>query len=138
MLRFKLLLLVSLLPTLCFAQKVEDEALDLDAMVAELNAKCPIEYEGGWAIYSIVNKEDTSIVELMVPSLLNGFLRVLTEDNDNARRMWLGQMSSMFGGDWTKYKRQVVATGRTLVIAFMLYEDEYAATLTFTPEYLKN
>jgi hypothetical protein len=137
MLRFKLLLLMALLlPALCFAQ--ETEALDFDAMVAELNAKCPIEYEGGWAIHSIANREDTSIVELMVPSLLGGFLKVLTEDTDNARRMWLGQMSSMFGKDWTTYKRLVVVTGRTLVIAFMLYEDEYAASLTFSPEYLKN
>ena len=133
----RLLLLVLLaLPALGFAQ--EAQPVDFDAMVAELNAKCPIEYEDGWAISSITNSADTSTVALMVPTVLKGFLKILTEDNDNARRMWLGQMSSMFGRDWTDYKRQVVATGRTLVIEFMFYENAPEAVMVFTPEYLKS
>lgn len=134
----QLLLLVLLaLPATGLAQETQD--VDFDAMVAELNAKCPIEYEDGWAISSITNSGDTSTVALIVPSVLKGgFLKVLTEDNDNARRMWLGQMASMFGVDWTKYKRQVVATGRTLVIEFMFYENAPEATMVFTPQYLKS
>lgn len=133
----RLLLLVLLaLPALGFAQ--EAQPVDFDAMVAELNAKCPIEYEDGWAISSITNSADTSTVALMVPTVLKGFLKILTEDNDNARRMWLGQMASMFGRDWTDYKRQVVATGRTLVIEFMFYENAPEAVMVFTPEYLKS
>lgn len=133
----RLLLLVLLaLPVLGFAQ--EAQPVDFDAMVAELNAKCPIEEQDGWAISSITNSADTSTVALMVPSVLKGFLKILTEDNDNARRMWLGQMASMFGRDWTDYKRQVVATGRTLVIEFMFYEDAPEAVMVFSPEYLKS
>lgn len=121
-----------------FAQEEKPVAVDFDAMVAELNAKCPLEYEGGWAIHQVIDKGDTSTVELMVPVVLKGFLKPLAEDNDSARHMWLSQLSSMFGSNWTKFKKQVVTTGRTLIIAFMFYEDEYAATMTFTPDFFKN
>lgn len=133
--RLLLLLMLLALPAVGLAQ--ETQPVDFDAMVAELNAKCPIEYQDGWALSSVTNSADTSTVALIVPPVLQGFLKALTEDNDNVRRLWLGQMSSMFGRDWTDYKRQVVATGRTLVIKFMFYENEPVATMVFTPEYLK-
>ena len=56
--RLLLLLMLLALPAVGFAQ--ETQPVDFDAMVAELNAKCPIEYEDGWALSSVTNSADTS------------------------------------------------------------------------------
>ena len=55
---FFLLMAFTLLPMAGFAQ--DEEAVDYDAYIADLNARCPIDYEGGWMITSFAVKGDTT------------------------------------------------------------------------------
>ncbi len=137
MLRRFLLAAVLLFPLLGFAQETETVELpDFDTFVAELNAKCPIDYNDGWAIYSFVTTDDMATVQLQIPTLLNAFLPALTADTDNAKRLWVRQMK-MCGDDWKQFAKLLVETNRSLTIQFMLNEEEQVATMTFTPDFLR-
>ncbi len=137
MLRRFLLAAVLLFPLLGFAQETETVELpDFDTFVAELNAKCPIDYNEGWAIYSFVATDDMATVQLQIPTILNAFLPALTADTDNAKRLWVRQMR-MCGDDWKQFAKLLVETNRSLTIQFMLTEDEQVATMTFTPDFLR-
>lgn len=136
-LRRFLLAVVLLFPLLGFAQETETVELpDFDTFVAELNAKCPIDYNEGWAIYSFVATDDMATVQLQIPTILNAFLPALTADTDNAKRLWVRQMK-MCGDDWKQFAKLLVETNRSLTIQFMLNEDEQVASMTFTPEFLR-
>ncbi len=137
MLRRFLLAAVLLFPLLGFVQETETAELpDFDTFVAELNAKCPIDYNEGWAIYSFVATDDMATVQLQIPTILNAFLPALTADTDNAKRLWVRQMR-MCGDDWKQFAKLLVETNRSLTIQFMLNEDEQVATMTFTPDFLR-
>lgn len=137
MLRRFLLAAVLLFPLLGFAQETETVELpDFDTFVAGLNAKCPIDYNEGWAIYSFVATDDMATVQLQIPTILNAFLPALTADTDNAKRLWVRQMR-MCGDDWKQFAKLLVETNRSLTIQFMLNEDEQVASMTFTPEFLR-
>lgn len=137
MLRRFLLAVVLLFPLLGFAQETETVELpDFDTFVAELNAKCPIDYNEGWAIYSFVTTDDMATVQLQIPTILNAFLPALTADTDNAKRLWVRQMK-MCGDDWKQFAKLLVETNRSLTIQFMLNEDEQVASMTFTPDFLR-
>lgn len=137
MLRRFLLAAVLLFPLLGFAQETETVELpDFDTFVAELNAKCPIDYNEGWAIYSFVATDDMATVQLQIPTILNAFLPALTADTDNAKRLWVRQMK-MCGDDWKQFAKLLVETNRSLTIQFMLNEDEQVASMTFTPDFLR-
>lgn len=137
MLRRFLLAAVLLFPLLGFAQETETVELpDFDTFVAELNAKCPIDYNEGWAIYSFVTTDDMATVQLQIPTILNAFLPALTADTDNAKRLWVRQMK-MCGDDWKQFAKLLVETNRSLTIQFMLNEDEQVASMTFTPDFLR-
>jgi hypothetical protein len=137
MLRRFLLAAVLLFPLLGFAQETETVELpDFDTFVAGLNAKCPIDYNEGWAIYSFVATDDMATVQLQIPTILNAFLPALTADTDNAKRLWVRQMR-MCGDDWKQFAKLLVETNRSLTIQFMLNEDEQVATMTFTPDFLR-
>ena len=137
MLRRFLLAVVLLFPLLGFAQETETVELpDFDTFVAELNAKCPIDYNEGWAIYSFVATDDMATVQLQIPTILNAFLPALTADTDNAKRLWVRQMK-MCGDDWKQFAKLLVETNRSLTIQFMLNEDEQVASMTFTPDFLR-
>lgn len=137
MLRRFLLAAVLLFPLLGFAQETETVELpDFDTFVAGLNAKCPIDYNEGWAIYSFVTTDDMATVQLQIPTILNAFLPALTADTDNAKRLWVRQMR-MCGDDWKQFAKLLVETNRSLTIQFMLNEDEQVASMTFTPEFLR-
>lgn len=137
MLRRFLLVAVLLFPLFGFAQETETTELpDFDTFVAELNAKCPIDYNEGWAIYSFVATDDMATVQLQIPTILNAFLPALTVDTDNAKRLWVRQMK-MCGDDWKQFAKLLVETNRSLTIQFMLNEDEQVASMTFTPDFLR-
>ena len=133
MLRRILLAAVLLFPMFGFAQEAETDALpDFDTFIAGMNAKCPISYNEGWAIYSFVATDDMATVQLQIPSLLSAFLPALTTNTDNAKRLWMRQMR-MCGDDWKQFVKLLVKTNRSLKILFMLDEEEQAAQMTFTP-----
>ena len=133
LLRRLLLAAVLLFPLMGFAQEAETEVLpDFDTFIAGMNAKCPINYNEGWAIYSFVATDNMATVQLQIPYLLNGFLPALTTDTDNAKRLWMRQMR-MCGDDWKQFVKLLVKTNRSLKILFMLDEEEQAAQMTFTP-----
>lgn len=137
MLRSFFLAAVLLVPLMGFTQEAEAVELpDFDSYVAELNAKCPIDYNEGWAIYSFVATDDMATVQLQIPPLLNGFLPALTTDTDNARRLWIRQMR-MCGDEWKQFVKLLVETNRSLTILFMLNEEEQVAAMTFTPADLR-
>ncbi len=131
-----MLLVALLLPVVALAQEVG--VVDLDAAVAEFNSKCPVVgTDESFSVYSITNRADSSIVALQIPKVIKGFLPLLTEDTDNAKRMWLRQLSDMCGNDWKQIKKALIAAGRTLVIDFMLDEDVCATSMVIMPDDLK-
>jgi hypothetical protein len=75
-------------------------------------------------------------VQLQIPTILNAFLPALTADTDNAKRLWVRQMK-MCGEDWKQFAKLLVETNRSLTIQFMLNEDEQVASMTFTPDFLR-
>lgn len=136
MLRIVLLAAILFLPQFGFAQEAEQPELpDFDTFVADLNAKCPIDYNEGWAIYSFVATDEMATVQLQVPYLLNGFLPALTADTEPAKRLWMKQMR-MCGDDWKQFVELLVKTKRSLTLLFMLSEDEQVAVMTFAPDEL--
>jgi hypothetical protein len=137
MLRRFLLAAVLFFPLMGFAQEAETPALpDFDTFIAGMNAKCPIDYNEGWAIYSFVATDDMATVQLQIPYLLNGFLSALTTDTDPAKRLWMRQMR-MGGEDWKTFVRLLVETNRSLTIQFMLNEEDQVAEMVFSPEFLR-
>ena len=137
MLRRFLLAAVLFFPLYGFAQEAETPALpDFDTFIAGMNAKCPIYYNEGWAIYSFVATDDMVTVQLQIPYLLNGFLSALTTDTDPAKRLWMRQMR-MCGEDWKTFVRLLVETNRSLTIQFMLNEEDQVAEMVFSPEFLR-
>lgn len=118
-----------------FAQSKPDQ--DFDAFVAQLNERCPIVHDDGWAILAFRSSGgDTTHVELAFPRLLNAFLPALTGNTQNVRRVWARQMN-MFGDQWKEFVTLMLDARRTLVLDFMLDDEPPVATVTFLPEDFK-
>ena len=134
----KLLMIVALLfPVMCFAQDDSTTVVNIDSCVAQISAKCPIEYKDGWALCSVANQGDTTAMALQVPDMLEGFLPALTADADNAKRLWMKQLSSMCGDDWRRLFRSMVASSHAFILDFVLEDETSVATMTFTPADLR-
>lgn len=127
---FFLLMAFTLLPMAGFAQ--DEEAVDYDAYIADLNARCPIDYEGGWMITSFAVKGDTTCVEVETPSVLSGFLPMLTANTENVKRMWLNQLSQ-YGDSWKRFAEMMVAANRSLALILRPKGSEVSAVVTFIP-----
>ena len=132
----KILLLLTAVVLFPLFGSAQNKAVEeYDAYVAELKARCPIEYKDDWGIRSFKSNDDTTRVELQFPSLLVPCLSALTVNTENARKLWVRQMH-MFGEDWAKFERLLLAANRTLVLDFVLEDEEEGplATMTFLPE----
>ena len=127
---FCLLMAFTLLPVAGFAQ--DEEAIDYDAYIADLNARCPIDYEGRWMITSFAVKGDTTCVEVETPSVLSGFLPMLTANTENVKRMWLNQLSQ-YGDSWKRFAEMMVAANRSLALILRPKGSEVSAVVTFVP-----
>ena len=91
------LLAVLLLPLGAYAQF--EEVMNLDMYIWQLGTQCPCEVENGWTITSVYAVGDTVTVELETPSLLGGYLPVLTEETDRTKELWVEHMAK-YGQTW--------------------------------------
>ena len=122
-----------LFPALSTAQDFEE--VSLDAFIEQLNEQCPCSSGEDWNITKVVAASDTVLVEMTIPSILNGFISMLTVDNENCKRLWIEHLLQ-FGTDWTQLVERVAQEGRRLLLAFVPLGGNQPSYLSCSPDEL--
>ena len=94
------LLVVLLLPLAGYAQF--EEVMNVDMYIWQLGSQCPCEVDEGWTITSVYTVGDTVTLELETPSLLGGYLPLLTDVTDHPQKikeLWIDHVAR-YGQMW--------------------------------------
>lgn len=129
------LVVVLLFPMAAFAQ--DSTRVDIDDYVEELNSACPIPFNDSWGANSFTMVGDNYVlVDLQVPTNLSMVLSVLTDDTENAKQMWIKQLSG-YGEPWTRFVELMVENERRIVVNLRPKDREETALITFYPDDFK-
>ena len=115
------------------AQDVEE--VSLDAFIEQLNDQCPFSGGEDWSISKVVATGDTVLVEITTPSLLRGFISMLTVDNERCKSLWVEHLSQ-FGADWTRLVERVAQEERWLLLALVPLGGNQPSYLSCSPDEL--
>ena len=129
------LILAMLIPLLAQAQ--EPATVDVDEYIEQLNSKCPISDQDGWAICSFTMVGDRyALVDLQLPENLSMVLGALSSDNDNVRRLWIKQLKQ-YGEPWTRFVDLMVEADRRIIINLRPEGVRKTPLLTLSPSDFK-
>lgn len=128
---FLLIMLVAMLPLLVLAQDEKSEP-DLNKFVAELNAKCPIDFADGWQVNSFVNSEDAVSVIITVAPSVEAYIPYMAANADQMKQMWLQQMQQ-YGQMWNSLIDLVVDNNKNFVITLKAPSSDAQAQFVFVP-----
>ena len=131
---FSLLAALLLFPVSGFAQNEADS--DFAVYLQQLNEQCPIACGEGMALKAFALDGDTVFVDLKVPSVLAPFLSLLTEDTDQARRLWLKELTRE-SEVWNQFVEYMQEDPHPMVILFKPKGNTIEATLSYGPADVK-
>ena len=130
---FRLLssLLLVMLPCLTFAQ--DDDPVDVDALVAQISAKCPITYGGGWGVDYCLTSNDTVNFEMKTPAVLSAYLEMLTGDFGKVKKLWRDHLGK-YVECWGRFEELLVESNRTFVLILRPENsDTPVSSIIFSP-----
>lgn len=120
-----------MLPFLAFAQ--DDEAVDIDELVAQISAECPIVYGGGWGVDYCLTSNDTVNFEMKTPAVLSAYLEMLTGDFGKVKKLWRDHLSN-YVEHWGRFEELLVESNRTFVLILRPENSDTPVTsIIFTP-----
>ena len=133
MVKFRLLtsLLLVMLPFLAFAQ--DEDPVDIDALVEQISAECPIAYGGGWGVDYCHTSNDTVNFEMKTPAVLSAYLEMLTGDFGKVKKLWRDHLSN-YVERWGRFEELLVESNRTFVLILRPENsDTPVASIIFSP-----
>lgn len=128
------LIVALLIPSMVQAQ--ETDSVALDQKVERLNDLCPISYGDEWGVNSFTLVGNYALADIMVPTNLSMFLPMLTEDTENAKRLWLKQLLT-YGEEWKSFVDAMVGADRSIVINIHPKDKKKTALIYFAPDDFK-
>ena len=124
-------LLLVMLPFLAFAQ--DDDPADIDALVAQINAECPIDYGGGWGVDYCLTSSDTVSFEMKTPDVLSAYLEMLTGDFGNVKKLWRDPLGK-YVEHWNRFEELLMESNRTFILILRPENsDTPVASIIFSP-----
>lgn len=129
----KLCFLVALLlaPVVGYCQ--DTTSVDVDALVEELNAQCPIDYGENWGIGSFTMVDDRyALVDMLLPSSLSMFLSSLSSDEDKVKRLWINQFGQ-YGEQWNQFVDAMVEADRQIIVNLHPVKSNNTELISLSP-----
>lgn len=128
--KFVAVVVVLLFPLLLSAQSA------LEQYVSDANSRCPLTYSDGWSVEAFSCVCDTVTADIKLSGEAAGYLPMLASNAEAVKGMWLGQMS-LYGEQWNRLVRLVVAEGKTLAVVLRNDDKTLVVRMVFTPDELK-
>lgn len=124
-------LLLVMLSFLAFAQ--DNDPTDIDALVAQINTECPIDYSGGWGVDYCLTSSDTVNFEMKTPDVLSAYLEMLTGDFGDVKKLWRDHLSK-YVERWDRFEELLVESNRAFVLILRPENsDTPVASIIFSP-----
>jgi len=132
----KVALFFILILTLSFpvAGNAQDAAcVDVDTLVEQLNAQCPIGHKDVWGINSFTMVGDRyALVDVKVPASLSMILSSFSDDTDNVKRLWIKELKE-YGEEWNQFVDKMVEANRRIIINLHPEGSKNTALITLLP-----
>lgn len=112
----------------------DSTTVNVDALVEELNAECPIDFGDEWGINSFTMVGDRyALVDVLLPANLSMVLGMLSdESSDNVKRVWIKQLN-YYGKKWNDFVNAMVNADRRIVVNLRPKGSKETALITFLP-----
>lgn len=126
-----------LLLTLFFSiqgQAQDTTTVSLDDYVEELNAECPVNYDGDWGVNSYTMVGDRyALVDLKLPANLSMFLSSFGANTSNVKQLWIKQLKQ-YGDRWNRFVDMMVQADRRIILNLHPEGSKKTALITLKPK----